>query len=550
VQYADYAVWQRQQLRDDVLDGQLAYWRERLAGAPALLELPADRPRPAVQRHHGAYEPFRLPDSLAGRLQALGRSEGATLYMTLLGAFQVLLAKYSGSEDVVVGSPIAGRTRMEVEELIGFFVNTLVLRTDLSGDPGFRDVLRRVREVTLGAYEHQEVPFERLVEELAPERSLGHSPLFQVMFSLVEAPHDEGGLAGLRAEALEAEAATTKFDLSLSFAVHSAGLAGGLEYDTDLFERGTVVRMLGHLERVLEQVAADADVRLSELELLGAGERRLVVEEWNRTEAEFPADRCIHQLFEAQAERTPDSPAVVFEDASLTYRELNRRANRLAHHLIGRGVGPESRVGLFLERSLELVVSLLAVLKAGGAYVPLDPASPPERLERMLAGSATALVLTQERLRGLLPARAALEVIGVDGPEAHIAEGSAAGPESRATPRGLAYVLHTSGSTGTPKAVAVEHGALVNHMEWFVRDFGLGAADRVLQKTPITFDASVWEFHAPLLVGGCLVVARPDGERDPRYLARIVRERGITVLQLVPSLLRVLVEEPEFGACT
>ncbi|HEX9936860.1 MAG TPA: condensation domain-containing protein, partial [Longimicrobium sp.] len=360
VQYADYAVWQREHLRDAVLEGELSYWRERLAGAPELLELPADHPRPAVRTYRGATVQVELSLELLERLRALGRSEGATLHMTLLGAFQVLLSKYGGGDDVVVGSLGAGRTSKEVEETIGFFVNTLVLRTDLSGDPGFREVLRRVQEVTLGAYEHQAVPFERLVAELQPERSLSHTPLFQVMFALQNAVERGVALPGLEASEVEAEHESAKFDLSLMAKATARGLCVGLNYSTDLFERATVVRMLGHLSRVLEQVAADADVRLSQVELLGEAERALVLEAWNRTAAEVPADRCIHELFEAQAARTPDAVAVVFDYASLTYAELNARANRLAHHLRGHGVGPEVRVGVLMERSLEMVVSLLA----------------------------------------------------------------------------------------------------------------------------------------------------------------------------------------------
>ncbi|MFL5385320.1 MAG: condensation domain-containing protein, partial [Longimicrobiaceae bacterium] len=375
VQYADYAVWQREQL-EGALEQQLGYWRERLAGAPELLELPTDHPRSPVRTHRGAAVPVELSPELLERLQALGRSEGATLYMVALGAFQVLLSKYSGSEDVVVGSPIAGRGRDEVKGLIGFFVNTLVLRTDVSGDPSFRELLGRVREVTLGAYEHQEVPFEKLVAELSPERSLSHSPLFQVAFTLDNAQDTGGRLAGLSVQGVGTELEVAKFDLSLSLTETAQGLRGELNYSTDLFERGTVVRMLGHLARVLEQVAANADVRLSELELLGEAERALVLEGWSQPAAEYPADRCIHERFEAQAEHTPVAVAVVFEDAALTYRELNERANRLAHHLRRRGVGPEVRVGICLERGVEMVVSIVAVLKAGGAYVPLDPSYP------------------------------------------------------------------------------------------------------------------------------------------------------------------------------
>ncbi|HEX2079665.1 MAG TPA: amino acid adenylation domain-containing protein, partial [Longimicrobium sp.] len=549
VQYADYAVWQREQLAGEVLDRQLAYWRERLAGAPGLLELPTDHPRPPVQTYRGATVPVELSVELLERLQALGRREGATLYMVLLGAFQVLLSKYSGSEDIVVGSPIAGRTRGEVEELIGFFVNTLVLRTDLGGDPSFREVLGRAREATLGAYEHQELPFERLVAELQPERSLSHSPLFQVMFTLQNAGGGGGALPGLSVSGVEAELASAKFDLSLMLTATAQGLRGGLTYSTDLFERSTVERMLGHLERVLEQVAADADVRLSQLELLGQAERALVLEAWNRTAAEVPADRCIHELFEVQAARTPGAVALRFEEESLTYRELNERANRLAHYLRRRGVGPEVRVGICLERSLEMVVSLLAVLKAGGAYVPLDPGYPAERLAYMLDDSGVPLVLVQAALREAVPAREGVGVLAVDALAERLAAEPAENPAVGAGPDSLAYVIYTSGSTGRPKGVMNQHRGVVNRLVWMQAQFGIGADDAVLQKTPFSFDVSVWEFFWPLQQGARLVMARPDGHRDPAYLREVVEREGVTTLHFVPSMLQPFVEAAEAGRC-
>ncbi|HEU4454890.1 MAG TPA: condensation domain-containing protein, partial [Longimicrobium sp.] len=561
VQYADYAVWQREQLRGEMLERQLSYWRKRLAGAPELLELPTDHPRPAVQTSRGASERIELPGVLE-RLRALGRSEGATLYMVVLSAFQVLLSKYSGSEDVVVGSPVAGRTRDEVAGLIGFFVNTLVLRADLSGDPSFREVLGRVREATLGAYEHQELPFEKLVAELQPERSLSHSPLFQVSFSLddveesgnrVAEPGTEeesgNGAAEPGTKGVAPDFALAKFDLTLAIAARGRDLRGGLNYSTDLFERGTIVRMLGHLERVLEQVADDADVRLSQLELLGEAERALVLEEWNRTEAEVPADRCIHELFEVQAARTPDAVAVRFEDASLTYAELNERANRLAHHLRGRGVGPEVRVGVLMERSLEMVVSLLAVLKAGGAYVPLDPGLPAERLAYMLDDGAVPLVLVQAALRGTVPAREGVEVLEVDALAERLAAEPAENPAGGAGPDSLAYVIYTSGSTGRPKGVMNAHRGVVNRLAWMQAQFGIGADGVVLQKTPFGFDVSVWELFWPLQQGARLVMARPDGHRDPAYLRDVVEREGVTTLHFVPSMLQPFVEAVEAGRC-
>jgi amino acid adenylation domain-containing protein len=549
VQYADYAVWQREQLAGEALDRQLAYWRERLAGAPALLELPTDRPRPPVQSHRGARERFDLPSALLDRLQALGRSEGATLYMVLLSAFQLLLSKYSGSEDIVVGSPIAGRTRREVEELIGFFANTLVLRTDLSADPTFRELLGRVRQGTLGAYEHQEVPFEKLVAELQPERSLSHAPLFQVLFTLQNAEGRGDALGGVRVSGAGAELESAKFDLSLTLAPTAQGLRGVLTYSTDLFERGTIERMLGHLARVLEQVAADADVRLSRLELLGEAERVLVLQAWNGTAAGYSVDRCLHELFEAQAARTPGAVAVVFEGEALSYAELNARANQLAHHLRALGVGPDARVGLCVERSLEMMVGLLAVLKAGGAYVPLDPAYPAERLAYMLADSGPAVVLSQRGLRDRIGSTAA-PVLELDEAAPAWGHRPATTPErGTLTPEHLAYVIYTSGSTGRPKGVGVPHRAVVNALSWMQDLSGLAADDAVLHKTPYSFDASLRELLPPLLVGARLVLARPEGHRDPGYLLELMRRERVTTLHAVPSLLQALVDEGGLAAC-
>jgi non-ribosomal peptide synthetase component F len=520
VQYADYAVWQREHLRGELLERQLSYWRERLAGAPELLELPTDHPRPAVQTFRGAIERFELPGELLERLRALVRSEGATLYMGVLAAFQVLLSKYGGSDDIVVGSPIAGRTRKEVAGLIGFFVNTLVLRTDLSGDPSFRALLGRVREVTLGAYEHQELPFETLVAELQPERSLSHSPLFQVTFSLNDVEEPGSGAAESSTEEVAPDFVFAKFDLTLALVATRRGLLGGLAYSTDLFERGTIVRMLGHLARVLEQVAADADVRLSELELLGESERALVLEEWNRTEAEYPADRCIHELFEAQAARAPDAVAVEFEGETLGYRELNERANRLAHHLAGLGVGPETRVGICLERGTEMIVSVLAVLKAGGAYVPLDPAYPAERLAFVLADAAVPVLVTQESLRAALPAGDGVAVVSVDGHGARIAAEPAESPERGARPDHLAYVIHTSGSTGMPKGVMVPHRGVPNLAYAQARRFGIDGTSRVLQFASLSFDAAVAELFDALLAGATLVLAPREAAGDAAARSR------------------------------
>ncbi|HEV7589387.1 MAG TPA: amino acid adenylation domain-containing protein, partial [Longimicrobium sp.] len=535
--------------RGPALERQLGWWRERLAGAPARLELPTDRPRPAAQSFRGAREAFELPADLLDGLRALGRSEGATLYMVMVAAFQLLLAKYAGTDEVVVGSPIAGRTRREVEALIGFFVNTLALRTDLSGDPTFRGLLRRVREVTLGAYEHQEVPFERLVEALQPERSLGHSPLFQVMLVEEDAEPAAAGLAGVELRRLAADSGTSKFDLTLAFGAGADGIDGSVEYATDLFERATIERMIGHLRRVLEQVSADGELRLSAVELTGEAERRQVLEAWNATDAVYPADATLHGLFEAQVIESPDAVAVVFEDESLTYAELNTRANRLAHRLRGLGVGPEVRVGLCLERGLEMVVSLLGVLKAGGAYVPLDPGYPAERIETMAADSGIAVLLTQDRLGGVLPDTGGIPILRVDADWEAIAAGSAENLDSGVTARNLAYVIYTSGSTGRPKGVMNAHGGVVNRLCWMQAEYGIGAGDVVLQKTPFSFDVSVWELFWPLQQGATLVMARPGGHRDPLYLQEEIERRGVTTLHFVPSMLQPFVETADPARC-
>jgi amino acid adenylation domain-containing protein len=544
VQYADYAVWQREQLAGEALERQLSYWRGRLAGAPELLELPTDRPRPPVQTYRGAHERSELSPELLERLQALGRGEGATLYMVLLGAFQVLLSKYSGSEDIVVGTPIAGRTRKEIEGLIGFFVNTLVLRTDLSGDPSFREVLRRAREVTLGAYEHQAVPFERLVAELRPERSLSHSPLFQVMFTLEHADDPAGGLAELSTAKVDADFPHAKFDLWLTFVATRRGLRGGVAYSTDLFERGTIVRMLEQLERVLEQVAREPDRPLSRLELLGEAERATVLEEWNRTERPYPRGVCVHELFEAQARERPEAVALVWGEAELTYRELEARANQLAHHLVRLGVGPEARVGVLLERGVELIVSLLAVLKAGGCYVPLDPGYPAERLRLMLADSSVRVLLSRSDLAGVVEG-AGLEVVHLDRAADALASEPVEASHAGATAENLAYIVYTSGSTGKPKGVMVGHRQVVQ----LVRETDyvqLRPGDRVAQASNAGFDALTFEAWGAFLNGATLVGIPQDVLLSPPALRETLREQRVTTVFLTTALVNQLSrEEPD-----
>ncbi|HYW12347.1 MAG TPA: amino acid adenylation domain-containing protein, partial [Longimicrobium sp.] len=538
VQYADMAVWQRENLEGDALDQQVAYWREQLAGAPAVLDLPTDRPRPAVQTFAGATYGIELPLSLVERLRALGRREDVTLFMTLLASLQVLLGRWSGQDDVVVGSPIAGRTYSELEDLIGFFVNTLVLRGRMDDDPPFVELLGRVREATLGAYGNQDVPFERLVEELNPPRDMSRAPLFQVMFTLQNMASQQAQGGALDISMVAGEGRTAKFDLTVAAAESPTGLLVYFSYNTDLFDAATIARMGQGFSTVLEQVAATPEARVSELELLSAEERTLVVETWNQPAAEFPADRCIHQLFEAQAARTPDAVAVVAGDVSLTYAELNDRANRLAHHLVRRGIGPESRVGLCLERGAEMIVAILGVLKAGGAYVPLDPAYPADRLAFTLADAGVPLVLAQESVRSLLPAVDGVETVSLDGAAAEIATESAENPAADVRPDSLAYVIYTSGSTGRPKGALVEHRNVARLFTATDAWFGFGQDDVWTLFHSYAFDFSVWEIWGALLYGGRLVVVPVEAARDPEAFHALVQREGVTVLNQTPSAFR------------
>ncbi|HEV2149199.1 MAG TPA: non-ribosomal peptide synthase/polyketide synthase [Longimicrobiaceae bacterium] len=537
VQYADFAVWQRGWLTGDVLERQLAWWRASLAGAPPVLELPADRPRPAVPSSRGARHLFALGTETSGALRALSRREGTTLFMTLLAAFQTLLAKYSGQDDLVVGTPIANRVALETEGLIGFFVNTLALRGDLSGDPTFRELLGRVREATLGAYAHQDLPFERLVEEIQPERSLGRTPLFQVTFTFEEGDPEEGvRLGGVRMEPLEWVEDQAKWDLSLTVGEERDGLGAAFTYAVDLFDATTVERMAGHLGSVLRGALADPGCRLSELEMLGAGEREQVLRGWNPDGGDVAVDRPVHELIAEQAARTPEATAVIAPDATLTYAELDARADGLARVLRRMGVGPEKRVGLCVERSADMIVGVLGILRAGGGYVPVDPAYPPERIAYILADSEVPVLVSQAALAGVLPEHGAQVALLDAGPSGYT---GAAAPVA-VCPDSLAYVIYTSGSTGRPKGVRIEHRSLANTLLAARAAFGFGQGDRIVSLASFAFDIWAFECLLPLLCGASVQVVPRERVVDLEALVEDLE--GATLLHAVPSLMRQLVQ--------
>jgi amino acid adenylation domain-containing protein/non-ribosomal peptide synthase protein (TIGR01720 family) len=533
IQYADFAAWQRAWLSGETLDAQIAFWKTQLHDAPAQIELPFDRARPAMQTNVGAHQTFALPKSITDAFAALSRAENTTLFMTYLAAFQTLLYRYSGQTDFCIGTPIANRHRVETEGLIGFFVNTLVLRGDLSGEPTFRDVLQRARATTLDAYAHQDVPFEMIVNALELKRDLRYTPLFQVMFTFQNAARTRIEIPGITFDALDIETGLAMFDLTLTLSETSAGLLGNFESNTDLFDAATIARMIGHFETLLQSIAANPNLPLAHSELLSNVERDQLAA-WNTTAAAFPREQCLHQLFENQVARTPDAIAARCVGRALTYRELNARANQLARHLQNLGAQPETRVGVCVERSLEMVIALLGILKSGAAYLPLDPTYPAERLAFMLEDSGAPIVVTQARVieqfrNSQLVIR---NSICLDSDWDIIARADESNPRNTATPENLAYVIYTSGSTGKPKGVMVEHRSVVNHNGAVARAFELSARDRVLQFATINFDAAIEEIFPALSVGATIVLRPAGAIPSGAELARLIETERISVLDL------------------
>jgi amino acid adenylation domain-containing protein len=537
VQYGDYAVWQREWLAGEVLEQQLAYWREQLSGATQL-ELPTDRPRPPVQSFRGAHYQFVVEEEVWSGLREMSQREGVTVFMVLLAAFKVLLSRYTGQRDIVVGTPIAGRTRTETEALIGLFVNTLVLRTKWTGEVSFRELMREVREGTLEAYAHQELPFEKLVEQLQPERSLSRTPLFQVMFVLQNVPQESLELAGLNLHLLQVESGMSKFDITLSMLEGDDELYGSFEYSTDLFEEATIARMAGHFQNILRHVVSAPHQLVSDIPLLSAPELHQLLVERNNTSAPYPYRTCLHELFEAQVKRTPDSPALTFADQTLTYRELNARANQLAHHLRGLGAAPEQLIAILMERSSEMVVSLLAVLKAGAAYLPLDPAYPAQRLSYMLADSGASLLLTQEELLPRLPEHEA-QVIVVERKWSEISKQSEENPPLVATPDNLAYVIYTSGSTGQPKGVMIHHRPLVNYLHWCSSAYQLHLGAGAPLHSPLAFDLTVTSLWSPLLAGRPLLLVA-EGAPLEGLAHALQAQHDFSLVKVTPAHLEAL----------
>ena len=547
VQYADYALWQRQWMEAGEREKQLGYWTARLGDEQPVLELPLDRPRGSVQSPAGARFDVTLADALADALKLLAKRQGVTLFTLLLASFQALLHRYSGQNDIRVGVPIANRNRSEVEGLIGFFVNTQVLKAEFDLTTTFDALVEQVHQAGLGAQAHQDLPFEQLVEALQPERSLSHSPLFQVMHNHASEGRGQARhLPGLTLEALDWEIHTTQFDLALNTLEHEHGIGAFLTYATALFDEATIAQLAGHWQGLLAAIVAQPQQRIAELPLLNATQQQQVLHDWNRTQADYPVEQCLQQLIEAQVATTPDAPALVFADQALSYGQLNRRANQLAHKLREQGVGPDVLVGIAAERSVDMVIGLLGILKAGGAYVPLDPEYPAERLAYMMQDSGIGLLLTQAHLLAQLPVPEGVQPLLLE----PLAGYSEANLVHHTCPDNLAYVIYTSGSTGRPKGAGNSHRALVNRLCWMQKAYGLDAGDTVLQKTPFSFDVSVWEFFWPLLVGARLAVAQPGEHRDPQRLVEVIRQHAVTTLHFVPSMLQAFMGSAEVERCS
>lgn len=548
-QYLDYTVWQRNWLQGEVLEEQLNYWKRQLEGAPGTITLPLARPRPGYRgRRRGAFPPIDLPETLVESLKNLAAREGVTLFTALLAGYKALLARYGGQQNIVVGIPVAGRNRREVENLIGFFVNMLVLHTDLSGNPGFRELLHRVSEVILGAFSHQDLPFEKLVHELNPDRDSSVMPIVQAVFNYQETSSDRLWLPNMGARLFPFDTGTVRFDIETTLFGTTDRVQGFWGYDQDLFDAGTMMRMAGHYRRFLEGAVADPDRGFLETPLLDDDERRQMVVAWNATRVERPQE-CVQKLFEAQVERRPEAEAVVFEGDRLSYGELEIKANQLAWRLRELGVGPEIAVGVSLMPSLDLVVSLLGILKAGGTYVPLDPSYPTEWLVHVLKELGSPLIVSHSHVVERLPKISPARMVLLDRELAELAKRSVERPESKVQPENAAGIVYSADLTEGAKGVMITHQRICNHLHWLQEQYQLQAVEGILQQTSLNFAGSIWELFWPFSVGSRLVLTRYGGQLDPSYLLPLVQDERISILHLTPSMLRAFLTEPGVEEC-
>ncbi|MBD2776530.1 non-ribosomal peptide synthetase [Iningainema tapete] len=549
LQYQDYSAWQNEWLESEEVTEQRNYWCDRFAGQVPILNLPTDFPRPKIKSSQAGLYTYRFSHSLSEQLRTFAAKNGTTLFITLLTLFKILLYRYTGQCDLVIGVPISGRNHPDLENQVGFYVNTLALRTLLPEEGTFKQALTEVTNTCLDAYEYSDYPFDKLVSALDLERDLSRNPLFDVMFSLLSQESKAvRKIPELEYKEYPLAPRTAQFDLSWSFFEDANGLRLVIEYEPELFRSETIARMSGHFLQIVQAVVENPNCQLSQINLLTSEERYQLLTEWNDTEIAYPHDKCIHQLFEEQVKRTPDAVAVIFEGQRLTYQQLNERANQLAHYLQAKGVDVEVLVGIFVERSLEMVVGLLGILKAGGAYLPIDPSYPAERLAHMLSDSAVSILLTQQSLVASLPENQA-QVLCLDTDWQAIANYSKHNPNSQVTWENLVYVIYTSGSTGKPKGVMNLHRGICNNLLRTVDAYPLTAGDRILQITPFSFDVSTWEIFWALIAGATLVVAKPEGHKDTAYLSNLIAQQQVTQINFVPSMLRVFLQEPNLENC-
>ncbi len=545
IQYPDYANWQRSLYNEELLGDQINYWTKRLKGIPEAIELPKDNPRPGVQNFKGRKFPISIEDQLLNKIKKLARENGCTLFMTLSAALKVLLHKYTGQQDIVIGTPIANRDKPETEHLIGLFLNMLVLRGDLAGDPNIKELLSRTKSHTLEAYENQMVPFEKLVEKIQPTRDMSYHPLFQVILQI--SPQHNLTLEGLQCRLFHFDSGTSQYDLALHLFEGSEDLHGYFEYNHTIFNQATIKRMVGHFKELLRSMVANPQVPISQLKVITDQEIELI-DKWNDTKTDYPSVSSLIELFERQVGLSPDSIAIEFEGEKLSYSQMNERTNQVAHYLQDRGVAVEQMVGVFMERSIEMVVAIYGILKAGGAYLPIDPGYPQDRVDFIINDANLSLILTTTALFSKLP-KCESELLAVDQQWELIDQYPDHNPDIDICSTDLAYVIYTSGSTGKPKGVMNEHGAICNRLMWMQERFKLQEDDCILQKTPFSFDVSVWELFWPLLYGARLVIAKPEGHKDNHYLIGLIKRSNITTIHFVPSMLQVFIDNPEVRDC-